>query len=87
MAPGDETVRNARITGFMTWLAGSSGLRFGGYDQLWHRSATQPGQFWAAIWDYFEVLADRGPGPILADGPMPMSAGSTVPPATTPVTR
>jgi acetoacetyl-CoA synthetase len=69
--PDDKTMRDARITGFMTWLASNRGLRFGGYDQLWRWSATQPGQFWAAIWDYFEVLGDRGPGPVLAGGPMP----------------
>ena len=31
----------------------------------------EPGQFWAAIWDYFEVLGDRGRGPVLAGELMP----------------
>src|SRR6516164_5616887 len=69
--PDDQTVHDARITRFMRWLAGGRGHRFDGYEDLWQWSATQPGQFWAAIWDYFEVLGDRGPGPVLAGGPMP----------------
>ncbi len=30
--PDDKTVRDARITRFMTWLADARGLRFGGYE-------------------------------------------------------
>ena len=30
-----------------------------------------PAAFWAAVWDYFEVLGDRGPGPVLTGDVMP----------------
>jgi acetoacetyl-CoA synthetase len=56
--PDDKTVRDARITRFMTWLADARGLRFGGYQELWQWSVTDPALFWAAIWDYFEVLGE-----------------------------
>src|SRR5580693_9149855 len=56
--PDDKTVRDARITRFMTWLADARGLRFGGYQELWQWSVTNPALFWAAIWDYFEVLGE-----------------------------
>ena len=32
---------------------------------------TQPGPFWAAVWDYFEVLGHRGPVPVLTGEVMP----------------
>jgi acetoacetyl-CoA synthetase len=32
------------------------------YQALWEWSVEQPGEFWASIWDYFEVLGDRGDG-------------------------
>jgi acetoacetyl-CoA synthetase len=56
--PDDKTVRDARITRFMTWLADARGLRFGRYEELWQWSVTNPALFWAAIWDYFEVLGE-----------------------------
>ena len=58
--PDDKTVRNARITRFMSWLAAGRGLEFGGYEDLWQWSVARPAEFWTAIWDYFEVLGDRG---------------------------
>ena len=60
--PDDKTVRNARITRFMSWLAAGRGLEFGGYEDLWQWSVARPAEFWTAIWDYFEVLGDRGAG-------------------------
>jgi acetoacetyl-CoA synthetase len=69
--PDAKTVRNARITRFMNWLAAERDLRFGGYDDLWQWSVTSPGDFWTAIWDYFGVLGDRGDGPALAGEVMP----------------
>jgi len=69
--PDDKTVRNARVTRFMSWLKARDGLLFDGYEELWQWSVTRPGDFWAAVWDYFEVLGDRGPGPALAGEVMP----------------
>jgi acetoacetyl-CoA synthetase len=69
--PDAKTVRNARITRFMSWLAAERDLRFGGYDDLWQWSVTSPGDFWTTIWDYFEVLGERGQDPALAGEVMP----------------
>jgi len=69
--PDAKTVRNARITRFMNWLAAERDLRFAGFDDLWQWSVTSPGDFWLAIWDYFEVLGDRGTGPALTGEVMP----------------
>ena len=69
--PDDKTVRHARVTRFMSWLAARGKPRFGGYEELWQWSVTRPGEFWAAVWDYFEVLGDRGTGPALAGDVMP----------------
>ncbi len=67
--PDDKTVRNARVTHFIRWLA-SRGTAAGGYQDLWQWSVTHPGEFWTAVWDYFDVLGDRGDGPAMA-GAMP----------------
>ena len=68
--PDQQTIHDARITRFMRWLAGR-GHDFGGYADLWQWSVTDPGSFWAAVWDYFEVLGHRGPGPVLTGEVMP----------------
>ena len=67
--PDEQTIHDARVTRFSRWLAGR-GRQFDGYQELWQWSVTEPGPFWAAIWDYFEVLGHRGPDPVLA-GVMP----------------
>ncbi|MGD0604940.1 MAG: acetoacetate--CoA ligase [Streptosporangiaceae bacterium] len=70
--PDDKTVRNARVTRFMSWLAGGRGPRFDGYQELWRWSVSEPSRFWAAIWDYFDVLGewDHDPASVLT-GEMP----------------
>jgi acetoacetyl-CoA synthetase len=68
--PGQQVLHDARITRFIRWLAGR-GLPFDGYPGLWEWSVTQPAAFWSAVWDYFEVLGHRGPGPVLAGQVMP----------------
>src|SRR6476619_6908470 len=69
--PDNKTVRDARVTRFMTWLAGRGTLDSSGYQDLWNWSVTDPAAFWSAVWDYFGVLGDRGDGPVLDGQVMP----------------
>jgi acetoacetyl-CoA synthetase len=86
-APDAAAIERARITHYARWLADTRGVTLpaavdtAGYDELWRWSVADPGRFWASIWDYFEVLGQRGDGPELSGGPMPdvtWFAGSTV---------
>ena len=69
--PGAETVRNARISRYMRWLADRGVQLSPGYQGLWEWSVADPGEFWTSIWDYFGILGDRGDGPALTGGTMP----------------
>jgi acetoacetyl-CoA synthetase len=69
--PDEVTVRDARVTRFMKWLAAGRGPQLSGYEDLWQWSVSRPGEFWTAVWDYFEVLGDRGDGPALGGHVMP----------------
>ncbi|WP_169988508.1 acetoacetate--CoA ligase [Microbispora sp. H10836] len=74
-APDPEIVRNARITRFMEWLG-----RSGDYQDMWEWSVESSADFWTSIWDYFEVVGDRGDGPVIS-GTMPEArwfAGATI---------
>ncbi len=56
----------------MRWLAKTKGVRTGpDYTSLWTWSVEQPAEFWASIWEYFDVLGERGTGPIISGSRMP----------------
>jgi acetoacetyl-CoA synthetase len=63
--PTADVVRAAKITRYQEWLG-----REGDYPELWQWSVDHPAEFWASIWDYFEVEGRRGDGPIMS-GTMP----------------
>ncbi|HWG15020.1 MAG TPA: acetoacetate--CoA ligase [Streptosporangiaceae bacterium] len=69
--PGPETVGRARVTAYRRWLATERGVETDDYDALWSWSTADPAAFWSTIWDYFDVLGDRGTGPVLDGGTMP----------------
>jgi acetoacetyl-CoA synthetase len=68
--PGPDVMDRARVTAYRRWLAAERGVETADYDALWRWSAGDPAAFWPTIWDYFDVLGDRGAGPVL-EGRMP----------------
>ncbi|WP_371780540.1 acetoacetate--CoA ligase [Streptosporangium subroseum] len=73
--PTPEVVRDAKVTRYMEWLG-----RPGDYESLWRWSVDAPAEFWTSVWDYFEVVGERGDGPVIS-GTMPgveWFAGSTL---------
>ncbi len=70
--PTPETVERARITDYARWLSSTLGVSVGGdYTSLWTWSVEQPAAFWASIWEYFDVLGERGTGPVITGQVMP----------------
>ena len=41
------------------------------YQDLWDWSVAEPAAFWDSLWHYFDVLGERGTGPVLTGGAMP----------------
>jgi acetoacetyl-CoA synthetase len=70
-APGPEVVASSRLTDYAAWLAREGGLAMAGYSELWEWSTSNIASFWDSIWRYFEVVGDRGRGPVLTGGAMP----------------
>jgi len=64
--PTEEIVAGARLTRYLESL-GRSGQD---YEQVWRWSVEHPAEFWGSIWDYFDVLGERGDGPVIS-GTMP----------------
>lgn len=79
--PSEEVVANARVTRFIHWLW-DRGVRAESYDDLWRWSVTEVDDFWDAIWSYFDVVGERGDGPVREGGPMPVDGLRWFPGAT-----
>jgi len=69
--PSAESVERSTMTRYMRWLADERGLEFGDYESLWRWSATEIEDFWASIWDFFEVEASAPYSEVLRDHAMP----------------
>jgi len=61
--PSEEVRRGARVARFMA----ERGL--GSYDELWRWSVTDVDGFWDAVWAHFDVLGERGDGPVREGDP------------------
>ena len=80
-APDASTIKNARVTHYIRWLAGrgvdlvppgDAAEGPAAYQRLWRWSTDHPGEFWISVWDYFQVLGHRpASGPALTGTAMP----------------
>ena len=69
--PSAELVERAHLTGYMRWLERERGLSFTSYDELWGWSVTELEDFWATVWDYFEIDASKPYAKVLERRVMP----------------
>jgi acetoacetyl-CoA synthetase len=69
--PSAESIEHATMTRYMRWLADERDLAFDDYESLWEWSATEIEDFWASIWDFFEVEASAPYSEVLPDRAMP----------------
>lgn len=69
--PTAEDVERAELTRFAAWLLAERGVATDGYRELWQWSVDNLEDFWRAIWDYFEVIADAPPERVLGSREMP----------------
>ncbi len=69
--PSAESVERSTMTRYMRWLADERGLEFGDYESLWRWSASEIEDFWASIWEFFEVGASAPYSEVLRDHAMP----------------
>src|SRR5215212_4505650 len=69
--PSEEFKENANITRYMEWLEREKGLSFDDYRELWEWSVNELEEFWASIWEYFEVQASRPYEKVLNSREMP----------------
>ena len=66
--PSPSRVADANITGFAALVRERHGLNAVDYAALHRWSIENRAEFWSALWDYGEVIGERGDGPVLVDG-------------------
>ena len=69
--PSEEFKENANISRYLEWLEREKGLSFDDYGKLWEWSVNELEEFWASIWDYFDVQASRPYERVLGSHEMP----------------
>jgi len=69
--PSEARIAEARITAFTAEVARRHGLALPDYEALHRWSIDRPEEFWSAIWDFCEVVGDRGERVLLNGDRMP----------------
>ena len=66
--PSPERIANANLTRFAALASERHGLNAADYATLHQWSIENRAAFWSALWDYAEIIGERGDGPVLIDG-------------------
>ena len=66
-----DRLEGARITRYLRWLEEHRGLRLDGYNALWQWSVDRLEDFWASLWDFFDVQASKPYEAVLVERSMP----------------
>jgi acetoacetyl-CoA synthetase len=69
--PPRERVEASGLARYLRWLDERKGLRFDDYDALWRWSVEHLEDFWASLWEYFEVQASAPYARVLDARKMP----------------
>ena len=66
--PSADRVANANLTRFARMVRERHGVNVDRYEALHRWSVENREAFWSLVWEFGEVVGDRGDGPVLVDG-------------------
>ena len=69
--PSQDRIEGTNLTAYQRWLAAERGVHADDYAALWQWSVDNLEDFWASIWDYFEVRAETPYERVLGAREMP----------------
>ena len=69
--PRPEWAAQTNIVAYMQWLEREHGLHFDDYHSLWRWSVEQLDDFWASLWEYFDIQASAPYRAVLGKREMP----------------
>ena len=68
--PSPARIERSRISHYIQWLA-SKGKHFSDYQNLWQWSTDHIEEFWASVWEYFDVQCSVPYESVVSDHQMP----------------
>jgi acetoacetyl-CoA synthetase len=72
--PSEERIKNANITGFISFVNERHSLSISGYQRLYDWSIENREDFWAAVWEFGNVIASMPYEKVLEDSPTMIGA-------------
>lgn len=69
--PGSSGASSTRIAEFAEFVSARTGDAYPRYHDLWSFSTEHLTEFWAAVWDFFDIIADAHYTDVLPDATMP----------------
>ena len=69
--PSEKMKQQANITKYMQWLESEKGLHFDDPENLWAWSVSSLEDFWASIWEYFQIKSSKPYRAVLTERKMP----------------
>ena len=69
--PSATTIQQANITRYQRWLAETKDITCANHEELWRWSVTQLEDFWASLWDFFQIQASSPYTTVLSTHTMP----------------
>ena len=65
--PSPSRRSEATLSQFTAWLGARTGASFADYEDLHRYSVNAPAEFWSSLWDFSQVIGEKGAPPYLAD--------------------
>ena len=76
--PSEKMKQQANLTTYMQWLESEKGLHFDDPEKLWEWSVNCLEEFWASIWEYFQIKSSKPYSTVLTERKMPGAQWSVV---------
>ena len=70
-APSAERQESSKLTAFARRIEAKHGVRFADYESLWRWSVEHLEEYWAEVWDFFDIAPGTAYDAVLADRSMP----------------
>ncbi len=67
-APSQKQIASTRLYDFITFVQSRTGTLYKDYESLWAWSVDEASLFWQLLWDYCDVVGDKGEGLLLDRG-------------------
>ena len=69
--PSEKMKQQSNLTKYMQWLESVKGLHFDDPEKLWEWSVNSLEEFWASIWEYFQIKSSKPYSAVLTERKMP----------------